>query len=536
MCFGIFGERLPALCQLKKSWFEDRWTKAKQQLIHELFGDSLTLEATIEGSDTLDTEMIGNMELQWAIKTRDRCREQFMFGDDILQLVYWSCDAFTVALTAEELMKGRWLDSGGYVDFYPFRGDKLDPKPQKGMKLGKVFRAFLQAYFRPEAEKAGLDDETIGNLIEWLVQQFSVLLGELRNQKVTVVVSLDPLDFLLASESTTGWRSCHALDDCYRAGNMAYMMDGYTAIAYAYQHTHDYMGHELPRKLWRQWVFIDVEHGTAFFQKQYPCEREQFSAVARRLVAHALAHKWGVEPNWTVSRNPVVSIINDSGLPYIDPTSSLIKLKADGVQVATLYISKTPPCPVCGAEMDNTEALACSSCTGLWECYACGEMYNEDELYVGADDNYYCERCWDERFIRCYHCDEVIWAEDSYCGADGEYYCEECWEDRFITCYHCGETIWQEDALEGADGNLYCRDCWEDRFVTCYCCEEVIWWDDAITGPYGYAYCDDCFYEYFVECANCGEPIERDKAVVIGHSHYCSACAKEVVHEEVWPA
>ena len=48
----------------------------------------------------------------------------------------------------------------------------------------------------------------------------------------TLCFSVHPLDYLSVSENAYNWRSCHALDGEYRAGNLSYMMDSSTIVCY----------------------------------------------------------------------------------------------------------------------------------------------------------------------------------------------------------------------------------------------------------------------------------------------------------------
>ena len=91
----------------------------------------------------------------------------------------------------------------------PYKDVKL------GMKLVKAFKFF-------EQDKVTL--ETIQNEASRLIQEDKIE-GKLR-------VSVHPLDFLSASENTYNWRSCHALDGEYRAGNLSYMCDRSTVMVY----------------------------------------------------------------------------------------------------------------------------------------------------------------------------------------------------------------------------------------------------------------------------------------------------------------
>lgn len=56
----------------------------------------------------------------------------------------------------------------------------------------------------------------------------------IQEDKVTGILclSIHPLDYLSLSENTYNWRSCHALDGEYRAGNLSYMMDNTTVVCY----------------------------------------------------------------------------------------------------------------------------------------------------------------------------------------------------------------------------------------------------------------------------------------------------------------
>ena len=87
--------------------------------------------------------------------------------------------------------------------------------------------------------------------------------------------SVHPLDFLSSSENTHNWRSCHALDGEYRAGNISYMLDNSTFMCYL-KSVEDV---KLPRfpesvpwnnKKWRCLMF-DSEDGTMIMAgRPYP--------------------------------------------------------------------------------------------------------------------------------------------------------------------------------------------------------------------------------------------------------------------------
>ena len=50
-----------------------------------------------------------------------------------------------------------------------------------------------------------------------------------------VGISINPMDYLLVSSHTTGWRSCHnIINGEYRTGGISYMLDKVSLVGYAY--------------------------------------------------------------------------------------------------------------------------------------------------------------------------------------------------------------------------------------------------------------------------------------------------------------
>ena len=82
-----------------------------------------------------------------------------------------------------------------------------------GMKLSRV----LLKHF-------GLEAEDVRQRLSMLIQSNKI--------SGILCLSVHPLDFLSSSENQHSWRSCHALDGEYRAGNLSYMCDYVTFMAY----------------------------------------------------------------------------------------------------------------------------------------------------------------------------------------------------------------------------------------------------------------------------------------------------------------
>ena len=139
-----------------------------------------------------------------------------------------------------------------------------------GMKLSRV----LIKHF-------GIDAEDVRQRLSMLIQ----------SNKVTgrLVISVHPLDFLSSSENQHNWRSCHALDGEYRCGNLSYICDNVTFMAYIKSDEDT----KLPRfpvsvpwnnKKWRCLFYRDYNNGQIWAGRQYPFHNDN----ALRFVADAL--------------------------------------------------------------------------------------------------------------------------------------------------------------------------------------------------------------------------------------------------------
>lgn len=127
----------------------------------------------------------------------------------------------------------------------------------RGMKLSKVLM-----------KEFGLDAEDVRQKLSMLIQ----------SNKVTgkLCLSIHPLDYLSASENNHGWRSCHALDGEYRAGNLSYMTDDCTIIAYLKSDSEPTKLPRFPRdvpwndKKWRVYLHVDRINNIVYAGRQYP--------------------------------------------------------------------------------------------------------------------------------------------------------------------------------------------------------------------------------------------------------------------------
>lgn len=138
--------------------------------------------------------------------------------------------------------------------------DKVNSVPI-GTKLLKSFKYFI-------SNKKVMRD--IQDLCSQNIQENHTIEG-------TLCLSVHPLDFLSLSENAHNWRSCHALDGDYRAGNVSYMMDSCTFIAYIkadgeYQLTNFPEEVKWNSKKLRRLFFLSNDKNMLFAGRSYPFE------------------------------------------------------------------------------------------------------------------------------------------------------------------------------------------------------------------------------------------------------------------------
>lgn len=117
----------------------------------------------------------------------------------------------------------------------------------------------------------------------------------------------------------------------------------------------------------------------------------------------------------------------------------------------------------------------------------------------------------EENTIVCAECGCVIEnIEDAREGINGEYYCEDCFDEKFVTCYECGEIIERDEAYTDSDGNYYCQNCFEENFAICHRCGKAYRKDDMIfVESEDRWYCEDCIERNHTQCERCDEWVSR---------------------------
>jgi hypothetical protein len=486
----VTGRELGARAEI-----ENRYTTAKEKILKLLNGPFYEEKVEIEPTQE-DIEEIKNAFLSH-------------FSSEIANMLR----NFLDHLSHEELRTGRLCS-----EKFGF---------QSGTKLGKVFLKYSKA--------SGLM-EKIGQNEQQLNSVFSIFLQSIRAEKLTFRISAHPLDYLFLSENTTGWRSCHSLDGNHRAGNLSYLLDPSTVVAYVYKNFGEFMGIPWPGKVWRQLIFIDIDNAVAVFQRQYPDRNKNFATATRKIVEKLLAKYHNVEEaKWLLKENPIDSVEICSRLPYVDYSETRIRLQGISPEVPPqIKVGARVPCPSCGRySVLDSQSFLCSHCEEkeIVHCANCGFILRDDEAFW-YDGDAFCEDCWNDLFSFCDNCGEYYPREYIARGPDGNFYCEACLDSLFSRCENCDEYFSRDDLWEGPDHRYYCKSCFLSVFSPCDICDE--YHDNADLIEYcGIRICHECFRKLFAigisQCDNCGCTVENEELVRISDEEkLCQNCANKL--------
>lgn len=345
-----------------------------------------------------------------------------------------------------------------------------------GMKISKAIGRFWRNELNP------VQIDTVQCELSRVIQE----------NKVTgrLCLSIHPLDYLSSSENQHNWRSCHALDGEYRAGNLSYMLDQCTIMAYI-KSDNDTVLPRFPddvpwnNKKWRCLFFFDPARGIVYAGRQYPFFSEQALNLVRQYLFepfnyfvsrrhdtyHGLEWKHNVfcgetnvdgqrvyfsEPHiceldtciplrdWVRDADDSMHFNDLLKSSYYTPWTlrySNHNTKRTVMQLPPLEVGSAIPCLDCGS-IDSSHQV-CNS--DVMVCYNC------------VLDNPGLEPDW---ITHCECCGARIVAEDSACFND-HYYCDDCVDEHTVSCGKCGVHICtlDEAVYDGKDGDHLCWAC-----------------------------------------------------------------------------
>ena len=341
-------------------------------------------------------------------------------------------------------------------------------KIPKGMKLLRAFKFF----FSDKNDLTSAQDDMN------LIISRSKFSGYLH-------LSVDPLDYLSLSENNYGWRSCHALDGDYAAGNLEYMMDNATIICYiddnnTTQLNNFPLGLQWNNKKWRMLLFFSPTGEVVIASRQYPFTMN--GTIVWDILYECISNLFG-SINYSPWSNELISrtLINeDNGSEYeierhlffkkfglIYPLHEIYR-DADELH-ATFYDDifyssyYTEPYYLVGRTRWNWKRYYRMTPivvgTGAVTCPICGEhdIIRGEGWYcdnVDDSDTYTCECCGRRRL----HENEGQWINT------GEWWCTDCVAENAVTCHICGELCNIEDAVfDEVTGKYTCCKCYDNE-------------------------------------------------------------------------
>jgi len=283
--------------------------------------------------------------------------------------------------------------------------------------------------------------------------------------KGKLFLSVDPIDYLLASENNENWRSCHALDGEYRSGNLSYMLDSSTVIAYVSNGEEQSMNmlpehrRSFSKKL-RVYIHWNAKSGVLFFSKTYPFDAPRLrvkirecvnrlytSQIVQGKIAERDARSFGM-PELAGFNRIEIPLPYSNGRRYLDSNwlyyyGNIINTK-DVVEASKHAL--------------NYNDIINSSNYVPYVCFEDDYWYYDDaplkdvfHISIGAD-------------VPCARgCGNYI--EDS-----SKFICPECIKevgmkgDYYLHCYDCGRRLWPET------DEVYYSMCWGEEVTYCKRC------------------------------------------------------------------
>ena len=359
---------------------------------------------------------------------------------------------------------------------------------KKGTKLVRSFKHFIQ-------NERSLED--IQNKASRIIQENKI--------EGTLCLSVHPLDFLSLSENTHNWRSCHALDGEYRAGNLSYMMDSTTFICYLKSEEDTFLPSfpvevKWNSKKWRCLLFMSNDNKMMFAGRPYPFESASGMDLILKEVLPACGliknedasqaslwddtFKWSdwnrgsclikeIEtPNGPLSLEDEYIIIGQ----HLKPLSSVVS-DVIGSKHFNDVLNSSCYKPIYCYQMSNLSAYTLFYNGRVYPttddrthfdmgaytyCLRCGERE-----VLGGSDTMMCEECElkhgtleNDLFTHCSCCGRRVYAEDTT-WVEEEQVCESCVDNHCTQCEDCGEWMFNEHIRYNEDTDEYlCEYCY----------------------------------------------------------------------------
>lgn len=263
---------------------------------------------------------------------------------------------------------------------------------REGERANKAFKRLARLVNLPQ---------NIMNLFEQLEIARSMLI-QTSKMNATLVLSIDPEDFLTASDNSLNWDSCFSLtnEGSYKNGTYSAMVSPNLAIAYIESDRPFIPNQDKPEdtfsnKIWRAWVYID--DNIFFVNKNYPFYSETITSFL---------YNWLISTSsdiYVSSKDAKLSLHADSFMYNDTSLDDLFYIKNNVINMFPskkyyIELSIAPRCLFCGESLEDNSReglFCCYECDDIIYCDVCGEEINRDDAYW-IDDMPLCRYCYED--------------------------------------------------------------------------------------------------------------------------------------------
>lgn len=258
------------------------------------------------------------------------------------------------------------------------------------------------------------------------------------------------------------------------------------------------------------WDDGDYGDGGSCWWSQYAAARSTLTGNGGGAIRFYDADGDGIGRAWIVPYEGFYFLFNGYGFTgdstliiarvmsqYLGVTYKKVSLSNYGTAYNTLYINNATGYAIGTSEqIEFVEAhdfefeIECEE-----TCYNCGDCIDGDG-YTGADENVYCESCYNDNFSHCDDCGETHWHDDITHVENHGYYCDDCRDHKFIGCSECGDYR-VPDEMTCADEeceHCYCKSCRSLALDFCTACQQWRMKDEFVDSliTVGKRICEGC--------------------------------------------
>ena len=264
---------------------------------------------------------------------------------------------------------------------------------REGERANKAFKRLARLVNLPQ---------DIMNLFEQLEIARSMLI-QTSKMNATLVLSIDPEDFLTASDNSLNWDSCFSLikGGCYKNGTYSAMVTPNLAIAYIesdkpFVPNQDRPGDVFSNKIWRAWVYID--DNILFVNKNYPFYSKAITSFLYNWLISTFSDIY------VSSKDAELNLYTDSFMYDDTNPNDLFYIKNDVIHEFSskgyyaIDLSIAPKCLFCGQSLEDNSRdglFCCYDCDDVIYCAGCGDELNRDDAYW-IDGIPYCNCCYED--------------------------------------------------------------------------------------------------------------------------------------------